>query len=101
MASDEAYSAFLSQANQDTGATKVSSKSEAGSTKATDTDVPVPLQEVEQYYVSDADEPFEPVSLKWRGSQIPSEGMFAPLDTVPLNQGILAKEVIAKASLRR
>ena len=73
MASDEAYSSFLDQANQDTGATKTTTKPASASTKATDTDVPVSLQQVEQFYVSDADEPFEPVSLKWNGSNMPSE----------------------------
>jgi hypothetical protein len=73
--SDEAYSSFLDQANQDTGASKAStkSKSTAPSTKAVDTDVPPTLQNVEQYYTSEADEPFEPVSLKWDGKNMPSE----------------------------
>lgn len=78
MASDEAYSAFLDQANQDTGAAKASTESTSAATKATDTDVPVSLQKVEQYYVSEADEPFEPVSLKWNGSNMPSESKLAP-----------------------
>jgi len=78
MASDEAYSAFLDQANQDTGAAKASTKSTSATTKATDTDVPISLQKVEQYYVSEADEPFEPVSLKWNGSNMPSESKLAP-----------------------
>jgi len=78
MASDEAYSAFLDQANQDTGAAKGSTKSTSATTKATETDVPVSLQKVEQYYISEADEPFEPVSLKWNGSNMPSESKLAP-----------------------
>lgn len=73
MASDEAYSSFLDQANQDTGAAKATSQPASTSTKTTDTDVPVSLLQVEQFYVSDADEPFEPVSLKWSGSNMPSE----------------------------
>ncbi|KAL8824239.1 MAG: hypothetical protein Q9191_005194 [Dirinaria sp. TL-2023a] len=79
MASDEAYSSFLDQANQDTGATKATTKPAPASTKTTDTDVPVSLQQVEQFYVSDADEPFEPVSLKWSGSNMPSENEFRDL----------------------
>jgi len=73
--SDEAYSSFLDQANQDTGASKAStqSKSTDTSTKAVDTEVPATLQTVEQYYTSEADEPFEPVSLKWGGKNMPSE----------------------------
>lgn len=83
MASDEAYSSFLDQANQDTGAAKASSTSKSASTKAVDTDVTAALQEVEQNYVSEADEPFEPVSLKWSGSNMPSESMLAPLTLQP------------------
>ena len=77
MASDEDYSAFLDKANQDTGASKnastQSTKTSKPSTKSVDTDVPAPLQKIEQYYTSDADEPFEPVSLKWDGKNMPSE----------------------------
>ena len=76
MASDEVYSDFLDKANQDTGTSKTSTQSTSKlSTKAVDTDIPGPLQKVEQYYTSEADEPFEPVSLKWNGSNMPSESM--------------------------
>ncbi len=73
--SDEAYSSFLDQANQDTSASKASaqSKSKGISGKAVDTEVPAALEKVEQYYTSEADEPFEPVSLKWGGGNMPSE----------------------------
>ena len=73
--SDEAYSSFLDQANQDTGASKASTKSKSAATKAVDTDVPATLQKVDQYYTSESDEPFEPVSLKWSGKNMPSESM--------------------------
>lgn len=73
--SDDAYSSFLDQANQDTGASKVFTKSKSAATKAVDTDVPVTLQKVDQYYTSESDEPFEPVSLKWSGENMPSESM--------------------------
>lgn len=76
--SDEAYSSFLDQANQDTGASNAStqSKSTGTSTKVVDTEVPATLQTVEQYYTSEVDEPFEPVSLRWGGKNMPSESMF-------------------------
>lgn len=76
MSSDDAYGSFLDQANQDTGASKPSStpNSSFATTKAVDTDVPAPLQTVELYYTSEADEPFEPVSLKWSGKKMPSKG---------------------------
>ena len=73
--SDDAYSSFLDQANQDTGASKASTKSKSAATKAVDSDVPVTLQKIDQYYVSESDEPFEPVSLKWSGKNMPSESM--------------------------
>lgn len=73
MGSDEDYTSFLEKANQDMGTTKASSQSGSAVTKAVDTDVPETLQRVEAYYVSDADEPFEPVSLKWKGKHLPSE----------------------------
>ncbi len=78
--SDDAYSAFLDQANQDTGESKASTKSSPATTRAVDTDVPVPLQKVEQYgyYSSEADEPFEPVSLKWSGDNPPSQSTPCP-----------------------
>ena len=73
--SDDAYSSFLDQANQDTGANKASTQSESKgiTTKAVDTEVPAALQKVEADYTSEADEPFEPVSLKWDGKNMPSE----------------------------
>ena len=73
--SDEAYSSFLDQANQDTGASKASTKSKSAATKVVDTDVPATLQKVDQYYTSESDEPFEPVSLVWSGKNMPSESM--------------------------
>lgn len=76
MASDEDYASFLDKANQDTGATKVSSQSQSVGTKAVNTEVPQALQQVEEYYTSEADEPFEPVSLKWEGDKAPSESEF-------------------------
>ena len=74
--SDDAYSSFLDKANQDTGASKVFTQSESASIKVVDTEVPATLQQVEQYYVSEADEPFEPVSLKWGGENMPSESTY-------------------------
>ena len=74
--SDEAYSSFLDNANQDTGTSKASTQSKSAATKAVNTEVPAVLKSVEQYYTSEADEPFEPVSLKWDGDNMPSESRF-------------------------
>ena len=74
MSSDADYASFLDKANQDTGSTKVSAKSISVGTKSVNTEVPKALEEIEEYYVSDADEPFEPVSLKFDGDSVPSAG---------------------------
>lgn len=79
MSSDADYASFLDKANQDTGSTKVSAKSKSVGTKSVNTEVPKALEEIEEYYVSDADEPFEPVSLKFDGDSVPSAGEFAEL----------------------
>lgn len=78
MSSDDAYGAFLDQSNQDTGAGKASTKrSSLIETKTVDTEVPAQLQNVKRFgtYTSEADELFEPVSLKWAGDELPTEGM--------------------------
>jgi hypothetical protein len=72
MSSDDQYSSFLDQANQDTGAStaKSQSKSKSPSFKTTDTEIPHSLQSVDEYYISDTDEPFEPVSLSFEGDEL-------------------------------
>ena len=39
-----------------------------------DTEVPSSLLKIDGNYASEADEPFEPVSLKWGKASMPSEG---------------------------
>ena len=94
--SDEAYSSFLDQANQDSGAskTRTQSKSKKMSTKAVDTEVPAALQNVEVDYTSESDEPFEPVSLKWEGKNMPSESSYLWF-TSSTHLGRLGKNFIA------
>ncbi|KAI9741227.1 MAG: hypothetical protein M1834_002943 [Cirrosporium novae-zelandiae] len=84
MSSDADYAAFLEKANQDTGASESSTKASSAvvATKAVNTEIPVALQKVEKYYVSDADEPFGPVSLKWDGKNLPSKVLRSLLKTV-------------------
>lgn len=64
MASDDAYMSFLDKANAD-----VSPKSQQGGiqtqTVHSTLSVPKALQSIEIYYISETDEPFEPVALKW------------------------------------
>jgi hypothetical protein len=68
--SDDAYSSFLDKANSDLNAGR---SQQGGSTARTETvhtnvKVPAPLQSVDAYYISDTDEPFEPVAFKWEGA---------------------------------
>jgi hypothetical protein len=72
MSSDADYASFLDKANQDTGPAEQqsSSKKKSYGTKSVDTAVPKTLEKVEEYYVSDADEPFEPVALKYDRSSL-------------------------------
>ncbi|KAF2114679.1 hypothetical protein BDV96DRAFT_647370 [Lophiotrema nucula] len=72
MASDEDYASFLDKANQPSGGASTQSTKKVG-TKSVDTAVPNVLESVEEYYTSDADEPFEPVSLKYSGSSISAQ----------------------------
>ena len=75
MASDEDYTAFLNKANQDPGTGASTPTSRPVVSKFVNTDIPQLLLDVKEYYVSDADEPFQPVSLTWKRHTLPSEGM--------------------------
>jgi hypothetical protein len=81
MSSDADYAAFLDKANQDTSSAQSQSQSQSKKlgTKAVDTDVPAELKNVDVYYESDADEPFEAVSLKFKDGELPGESEFAKL----------------------
>lgn len=78
MASDEDYMAFLDKANQDPSAGTAKSSSKKIELKATDSGAKVPavLSKAvqDQFYISDADEPFVPVYLKTSGKTLPDEG---------------------------
>ena len=75
--SDADYASFLDKANQDTGG--ASAQQQEGSkgygTKSVNTAVPKGLEQVEEYYVSEADEAFEPVALEYEGGSL-SAGEF-------------------------
>jgi hypothetical protein len=71
MSSDADYASFLDKANEDTGAPKATAQSQRKSTKAVNTDVPEVLRDVDEVLVTDSDEPFEPVSLKYSGDKLP------------------------------
>lgn len=86
MASDDAYMSFLDKANADVSG----DNSQQGGSVKTETvhsslSVPKVLQSVDVYYVSDTDEPFEPVALKWDGAAKgawPSAGMSWPFPLI-------------------
>ncbi|KAJ2973013.1 hypothetical protein NUW58_g9049 [Xylaria curta] len=86
MASDEDYMSFLDKANRDPNEGQVKSQSSSKAEyKATDDGAKIPPAILEAtkdaFYVSDSDEPFEPVSLAWDegGKGVPDEEEFATL----------------------
>lgn len=72
MSSDDAYMSFLNKANADL---HDSNRAQPPSTTQTrpaihpDVKVPPSLTTLDTYYVSETDEPFEPVVLKWEGAK--------------------------------
>ncbi|KAF3043867.1 hypothetical protein E8E11_003316 [Didymella keratinophila] len=71
MSSDADYAAFLDKANEDAGPAEQQDLSKKGyGTKSVNTEVPKALESVKEYYVSDADEPFEPVALEFSGDSV-------------------------------
>ncbi|PMD65966.1 uncharacterized protein K444DRAFT_580577 [Hyaloscypha bicolor E] len=88
MASDEDYMAFLDKANRDPneGTAKTQGKGKV-ELKALDQGVTIPaaLKKAtsDAFYVSDADEPFVPVCLKFEGKKLPDEATFAKLVNHP------------------
>lgn len=81
MASDEDYMAFLNKANADVsaGGGRATTQAGSGPFKAVDagSEVPKEIREAcrDTFYVSEADEPFEGVSLRWTAeSGLPDEG---------------------------
>ncbi|KAL5363490.1 hypothetical protein BJX96DRAFT_178115 [Aspergillus floccosus] len=70
--SDDAYMSFLDKANADLNSARAE-KARRTSVARTETvhmnvRVPAPLTSVDGYYVSETDEPFEPVALRWEGA---------------------------------
>jgi hypothetical protein len=82
MASDDDYMAFLNKANEDpsAGTSKSASEDKKAEFKTMDEDVDVPGVLVratkDAWYVSDADERFVVVALRYEGGKLPDEGMF-------------------------
>ena len=75
MSSDEAYAAFLDKANEiPLAGGNAPTQSAETKAVAVDTSAPASLQSIDKYYISETDEPFVPVSLKWSGKGFPSSG---------------------------
>ncbi|RAK71565.1 uncharacterized protein BO72DRAFT_501804 [Aspergillus fijiensis CBS 313.89] len=75
MSSDDAYMSFLNKANADldTARNNQQTSSSGGGAARTETihtgvSIPGPLASVDAFYISETDEPFEPVALKWDGA---------------------------------
>lgn len=88
MASDDDYMAFLNKANQDPSEDQAKKSDAPKGFKAQDNGARVPkditdvIKGGDKVYVSDADEPFEGVALKWDegGKGLPDEGEFLPVE---------------------
>ena len=78
MASDDAYAAFLDKANQDVGSDAPVSTSSNKASVNHQQNVPKALVAAaqDQYYVSDADEPFVAVAVPLKGEKLPTEGVY-------------------------
>lgn len=70
--SDADYEAFLNKANDggDGGQGQAKAQSEGYGTKSVNTAVPRELENVQETYTSDADEPFEAVALNFDGDKL-------------------------------
>lgn len=85
MASDTAYASFLDQANQNTGSNAIKSGGDSfhlSTNVSKDEPVPQVLKETEEYYTSESDEIFEPVTVRWEGAKEgiwPTESMLLQL----------------------
>lgn len=100
MATDEDYAAFLDKVNQDPNEGAAEQKSGKIELKTVDEDVKVPAclskATKDAFYVSDADEPFVPVALKYGGKTLPDEGLLIPsfFTLSPLSRSILLQKIL-------
>jgi hypothetical protein len=72
MSSDDAYMSFLDKANADLNNARAQQTQQSSGvrteTVGVGVQIPAPLRSVDAYYISETDEPFEPVTLKWEGA---------------------------------
>ncbi|KAI9770702.1 MAG: hypothetical protein M1840_002952 [Geoglossum simile] len=79
MASDEVFTSFLDKANEISSASGSVSHEAAATTKTVDANVLTRPRSIGKYYISESDEPFVPLNLKWSGEGFPSEDEFQAL----------------------
>jgi hypothetical protein len=82
--SDADYESFLNKANQDTSGGGATTQSKSYGTKSVNTAVPKALESVQEYYSSDADEPFEPVALDFKGDELSAGRLRCVLGASPV-----------------
>jgi hypothetical protein len=100
MSSDDAYMSFLDKANADLNAGRCQAQQQGATDTArtetvdVNTQIPAPLQSIDAYYVSDSDEPFEPVALRWDGA---SKGDWPSAGTcIPSAEGFWERVCLAR-----
>jgi hypothetical protein len=73
MSSDADYEAFLNKANQDSSQASTQQSKSIG-INSVNTAIPDSLKAREEVYSSESDEPFDPISLSYKGNEIPAPG---------------------------
>ena len=70
MSSDDAYLSFLEKANSDLSAGQQPTERERTETQTVhaNAEIPASLQSIDAFYISETDEPFEPVVLGFEGA---------------------------------
>ncbi|KAF2258742.1 hypothetical protein CC78DRAFT_525806 [Lojkania enalia] len=96
MSSDADYASFLEKANQNTSSVSATTAQASNyGTKSVDDGVEVPevLRGREEVYVSDADEEFVGVGLRFGGSAVGAGTLFASLSSCPLSYVLLSTSI--------
>lgn len=70
MSSDDAYLSFLEKANSDLSTGQQSTQTQRTETQTVhaNAEIPASLQSIDAFYISETDEPFEPVVLGFEGA---------------------------------
>lgn len=84
MSDDDAYLSFLKKANSDHSAGQQPTQTQRTQTQTVhaNAEIPASLQSIDAFYISETDEPFEPVVLGFEGAgrgEWPGSCTLAPL----------------------